>query len=174
MMTGEAADRSTPAAGHWTGDELLKALLLLRAANLRAVRFQLACATSDRRGALDAMDGFTAIDADFQRLIDSLPIDDPALAELARRGGEERASLASEKLALVGEVGNVRTLALPPADNPGHEADETAPDAETESHGGRWGWWLLAFVLLAIGGGLAVLVLLGLAPIGMIREAAGF
>lgn len=81
-----------------SGTELAKGLLLLRASNMNVVRLQLAMERSDRRTAMEALDGLVALDRELSGFISEMPAPDSEYSAMARRIDAQKSSVASEKL----------------------------------------------------------------------------
>ena len=170
--------------------DLARGMLLLRASNMNVMRLQLAMERSDRRLAMEALDGLVALDGELKGFIEDMPPADEALTEMARRLDAQKAVLASEKLvfaagrsgpslarpkdiappAPVAEPDAPRTLSLEPEWVPAHLVEE-----EDEAGGGRGVAWVAAALLFLILGGVAALHLAGLAtlPISAIPFLGG-
>lgn len=76
--------------------DLARGLMLLRASNMNVIRLQLAMERSDRRTAMEALDGLVALDREIGGFIGEPP--DPELSAMARRLDGQKTVIASEKL----------------------------------------------------------------------------
>lgn len=160
--------------------DLARGMLLLRASNMNVMRLQLAMERSDRRLAMEALDGLVALDNELKGFIEDMPPADNALSEMTRRLDAQKAVLASEKLifaagrsgpslarpkdvappAPIAEPDAPRTLNLEPEWVPAHLVEEE----KEAGRGGRIAWIAAAFLLLILAGA-AALHLAGLATL---------
>jgi hypothetical protein len=116
-----------------------RGLQLSRASILALTRLQLALTTGDRHQAMAALDRLHALDSEIERLVDRLPApgnDDPEWQAMIKHLGDQKLTLAFEKLAFVSGVEGpdlvspipVRPLSVPPpATEP---TDPWAPDPD--------------------------------------------
>lgn len=81
-----------------SGTDLAKGLLLLRASNMNVIRLQLAMERSDRRIAMEALDGLVALDREIRGFMEEMPPPDPEFSAMARRIDDQKMAIASEKL----------------------------------------------------------------------------
>jgi hypothetical protein len=109
MTTGGGALRSAAALGQAEMAEpasradLAIAMQLLRASNMKAIRLQLALFSRNRSAALEAIDGLVDLDGEIASFIADMPPVSVAVNELREIAGwidEQRAAIASEKMAL--------------------------------------------------------------------------
>lgn len=183
--TGQSVD--TPkfnGPANWTPrpaseSDLARGMLLLRASNMNVMRLQLAVERSDRRLAMEALDGLVALDGEIRGFIQDMPPADESLVEMTRRLDAQKAVLASEKLVFaagragpsltrpreiapavpVAEADVARSLDLPSEWVPAHLLDER----EGTGAGRRFAI-LAAALLLLILAGVAATHFTGLAP----------
>ena len=99
--------------------DLTRGMLLLRASNMNMMRLQLAMERSDRRLAMEALDGLVALDGEIRGLIEDMPPAHETLIEMSRRLDAQKTVLASEKLVFAaGRAGpslaRPREIAPPP------------------------------------------------------------
>lgn len=103
--------------------DLARGLMLLRASNMNVIRLQLAMERSDRRTAMEALDGLVALDREIGGFIGEPP--DPELSAMARRLDGQKTVIASEKLIFAaGKRG--------PTIAPGNRVPPPAAPAEVE------------------------------------------
>jgi hypothetical protein len=134
--------------------------MLLRASNMNVIRLQLAMERSDRRTAMEALDGLVALDREIGGFIGEPP--DPELSAMARRLDGQKTVIASEKLIFAaGKRGptiapgsKVAAPATPAEIEPGPEiaayADPNAGFYADEEAAPRRLWWTLGVALLLI------------------------
>jgi hypothetical protein len=149
--------------------DLARGLMLLRASNMNVIRLQLAMERSDRRTAMEALDGLVALDREIGGFIGEPP--DPELSAMARRLDGQKTVIASEKLIFAaGKRGptiapgsKVAAPATPAEIEPGPEeiaayADPNAGFYADEEAAPRRLWRALGVALLLI-------VVIGLAAV---------
>ena len=181
--------------------DLARGMLLLRASNMNVMRLQLAMERSDKRLAMEALDGLVALDGEIKGFMEDMPPTDGALDEMSRRLDAQKAVLASEKLVFaagragpslarrneiapsppVAEPEVARSLNLPPS---GTEPQQAEPEwipayllEEEEKATGRGRRFALiaAVMLLLILAGAAALYMAGLSalPLGALPFMGG-
>ena len=131
-------------------EELAEGLMLVRASNLKMIRFQLAMERNDRRVALETVDDLVALDRRLQDYIEETPGASKQLL-FRKEVDADRALLNREKMTLAAEI--VRgERAVEPAENPTWEEFEFA--AEEKHHPYRaLIWVVIIFGLLAAAAG---------------------
>ena len=84
-------------------EELAEGLMLVRASNLKMIRFQLAMERNDRRVALETVDDLVALDRRLQDYIEDTPVGTDQLL-FRKEVDADRALLNREKMTLAAEV----------------------------------------------------------------------
>lgn len=85
-------------------EDLIAGLQLLRAANLQAVRLQLAMFRQERRTAMESLDRLADMDRELERFLAGLEPAAPALDAINRLVATQKNALADEKIALMAEI----------------------------------------------------------------------
>lgn len=114
-----------------TTTELGLGLQLSRASLMALTRLQLAIQSGDRQQTMAAMDRLHALDAEMERLVESLPAPQGSQAEwskIAKHVSDQKLAIAFDKLALVSEIsgpdmtsrptGSASAIPLTEADEP--------------------------------------------------------
>lgn len=99
-----------------TTTELGLGLQLSRASLMALTRLQLAIQSGDRQQTMAAMDRLHALDAEMERLVDSLPPPQGSQAEwsaIARHVSDQKLAIAFDKLALVSEISGPDLISRP-------------------------------------------------------------
>jgi hypothetical protein len=132
-------------------EELAEGLMLVRASNLKMIRFQLAMERNDRRVALETVDDLVALDRRLQDYIEETPGASKQLL-FRKEVDADRALLNREKMTLAAEI--VRVERAPePAESPAWEEFEFAPDEEERHPYRALIWVVIVFGLLAAAAG---------------------
>ena len=131
-------------------EELAEGLMLVRASNLKMIRFQLAMERNDRRVALETVDDLVALDRRLQDYIEETPGASDQLL-FRKEVDADRALLNREKMTLAAEVVRVER-ATEPADSPTWEEFEFTPEEERHPYRALI-WVVIAFGLLAAAAG---------------------
>ncbi len=170
--------------------DLARGMLLLRASNMNVMRLQLAMERSDRRLAMEALDGLVALDGELKGFIEDMPPSDDAFSEMTRRLDAQKAVLASEKLVFAAgrsgpslakprEIGPSAPVAEPEVGRTLNLETEWVPahllEEEERAGRGRRFAWIAAALLLLILAGAAALYMAGLAtlPLGALPFLGG-
>jgi len=140
----------TPAIG---SEELAEGLMLVRASNLKMIRFQLAMERNDRRVALETVDDLVALDRRLQDYIEDTPAGTDQLL-FRKEVDADRALLNREKMTLAAEIVRAERATQAVPETPVWEEFEFEPVEERHPYRALI-WIVVIFGLLAAAAGSA-------------------
>jgi len=132
-------------------EELAEGLLLVRASNLKMIRFQLAMERNDRRVALETVDDLVALDRRLQDYIEETPGGTDQLL-FRKEVDADRALLNREKMTLAAEIVRGERAAEPAPETAVWDEFEFTPEEERHPYRALI-WVVVAFGLLAAAAG---------------------